>query len=97
MLSILLTIVTCRFESLVDREWLRAGHPFAERNIKVGVSPTKYKGQGPVFLLFLDCVWQVSAIPITSFGFARVYRLYITLEFSNFLSQFFDGGDFEFI
>ena len=48
-----------RFEGLVDREWLRGGHPFGERCVKVGVSPTRYKGQGAVFLLFLDCVWQV--------------------------------------
>ena len=49
-----------RFEGLIDREWLRGGHPFAERCVKVGVSPSRYKGQGAVFLLFLDCVWQVS-------------------------------------
>ena len=49
-----------RFQGLIDREWLRGGHPFAERCVKVGVSPSRYKGQGPVFLLFLDCVWQVS-------------------------------------
>ena len=49
-----------RFEGLIDREWLRGGHPFTERCIKVGVSPVRYKGQGAVFLLFLDCVWQVS-------------------------------------
>ena len=48
-----------RFEGLIDREWLRGGHPFAERCVKVGVSPVRYKGQGAVFLLFLDCVWQV--------------------------------------
>ena len=49
-----------RFEGLIDREWLRGGHPYAERCVKVGVSPVRYKGQGAVFLLFLDCIWQVS-------------------------------------
>ncbi|XP_031549636.1 myotubularin-related protein 9-like [Actinia tenebrosa] len=47
------------FQGLIDREWLRAGYPFATRCIKVGVSPIRYKGQGPCFLLFLECVWQI--------------------------------------
>lgn len=47
------------FQGLIDREWLRSGYPFATRCVKVGLSPTRYKGQGPVFLLFLDCVWQI--------------------------------------
>ncbi|EDO33774.1 predicted protein [Nematostella vectensis] len=47
------------FQSLVDREWIRGGHPFSNRCTRVGFSSTKYKGQGPVFLLFLDCVWQI--------------------------------------
>ncbi|EDO28258.1 predicted protein, partial [Nematostella vectensis] len=46
-------------QSLVDREWIRGGHPFSNRCTRVGFSSTKYKGQGPVFLLFLDCVWQI--------------------------------------
>ena len=58
--SLLMTIR--RFEGLVDREWLRGGHPFGERCVKVGLSPTRYKGQGAVFLLFLDCVWQVISV-----------------------------------
>lgn len=55
-------VILYRFEGLIDREWLRGGHPFAERCVKVGLSTNRYKGQGPVFLLFLDCVWQVRVI-----------------------------------
>ena len=49
-----------RLQSLIVREWLWAGHPFAKRNKKLGVSLSRYKGQGSVFLLFLDAVHQVS-------------------------------------
>ena len=48
-----------RFQSLIVREWLWAGHPFSRRNMKLGVSLARYKGQGAVFLLFLDAVHQV--------------------------------------
>ncbi|XP_065844013.1 myotubularin-related protein 9-like [Oscarella lobularis] len=39
------------FQALVDREWIRAGHPFADR--------TAAAAGDPVFLLFLDGVYQV--------------------------------------
>lgn len=74
------------FQGLIDREWLRGGHPFAERCVKVGVSPSRYKGQGPVFLLFLDCVWQVYQQFPCSFEFND--RFLITLFEHAYSSQF---------
>lgn len=54
------------FEALIEREWLKAGHPFATRcrNVHAGLNnngmSTYDKGeQSPVFLLFLDCVYQI--------------------------------------
>ena len=47
------------FEALVEREWLQAGHPFADRCSKSAFAITKHRHEAPVFLLFLDCVWQV--------------------------------------
>ncbi|MGH0140393.1 UNVERIFIED_CONTAM: hypothetical protein FKN15_005154 [Acipenser sinensis] len=47
------------FESLVEREWLQAGHPFQQRCSQSAYSNSKPKGEAPVFLLFLDCVWQI--------------------------------------
>lgn len=74
------------FEGLIDREWLRGGHPFTERCIKVGVSPVRYKGQGAVFLLFLDCVWQIYQQFPCSFEFND--RFLITLFEHAYSSQF---------
>ncbi|XP_068736229.1 myotubularin-related protein 9-like [Montipora capricornis] len=74
------------FKGLIDREWLRGGHPFAQRCVKVGVSPSRYKGQGPVFLLFLDCVWQVYQQFPCSFEFND--RFLITLFEHAYSSQF---------
>ena len=51
--------VIVRFEALVDREWLQAGHPFGDRCAKSAHAITKNRRESPVFLLFLDCVWQV--------------------------------------
>jgi hypothetical protein len=56
-----------RFEALVEREWLQAGHPFNDRCAKSAFAVTKNRQESPVFLLFLDCVWQVR-------GIIHVYR-----------------------
>jgi myotubularin-related protein 9 len=45
------------FLQLIEREWLKAGHPFSLRHGHVSTVPDKDKG--PVFLLFLDAVWQI--------------------------------------
>lgn len=74
------------FEGLIDREWLRGGHPYAERCVKVGVSPVRYKGQGAVFLLFLDCIWQIYQQFPCSFEFND--RFLIALFEHAYYSQF---------
>ncbi|XP_001948155.2 myotubularin-related protein 9 [Acyrthosiphon pisum] len=59
------------FESLIEREWLQAGHPFETRHksgcynaarSKVSSSSSSkvfHHGSGATFLLFLDCTWQI--------------------------------------
>ncbi|XP_014664528.1 PREDICTED: myotubularin-related protein 9-like [Priapulus caudatus] len=47
------------FEALVEREWVQAGHPFNERCGKSAFSNVRSRYEAPVFLLFLDSVWQV--------------------------------------
>ncbi|CAG2252928.1 MTMR9 [Mytilus edulis] len=47
------------FEALVEREWLQGGHPFADRCSKSAFAITKQRSESPIFLLFLDCVWQI--------------------------------------
>ena len=52
-------LVLLRFEALVERECLQAGHPFNDRCGNSAFAVTKNRHESPVFLLFLDCVWQV--------------------------------------
>lgn len=47
------------FQDLVEREWLQAGHPFQLRCSQSAYCSTKPRQEAPVFLLFLDCVWQI--------------------------------------
>ncbi|XP_035380057.1 myotubularin-related protein 9 [Electrophorus electricus] len=47
------------FQALVEREWLQAGHPFQQRCAQSAYSNEKLRSEAPVFLLFLDCVWQI--------------------------------------
>ncbi|KAK1795914.1 hypothetical protein P4O66_009024, partial [Electrophorus voltai] len=47
------------FQGLVEREWLQAGHPFQHRCAQSAYSNEKLRSEAPVFLLFLDCVWQI--------------------------------------
>ncbi|KAK2503884.1 hypothetical protein MC885_020922, partial [Smutsia gigantea] len=47
------------FEALIEREWLQAGHPFQQRCAQSAYCNSKQRWESPVFLLFLDCVWQI--------------------------------------
>lgn len=44
------------FQSLIQKEWISLGHPFANR---LGHILCKEIEPSPIFLLFLDCVWQL--------------------------------------
>lgn len=47
-------------QSLIEREWIQSGHPFATRCQHGAYSGSQKRNQAPTFLLLLDCVWQVS-------------------------------------
>lgn len=47
------------FEVLIEKEWLSFGHKFQQR-IGHGDNHHSDADRSPVFLQFLDCVWQVS-------------------------------------
>lgn len=50
------------FQVLIEREWLSFGHKFDDRNSADGE-------QSPVFLQWLDCVYQITNQYPTSFEF----------------------------
>ncbi|XP_069508503.1 myotubularin-related protein 11 [Ambystoma mexicanum] len=58
------------FQSLVQKEWVAAGHPFL---LRMSILREVDKDQSPVFLLFLDCVWQLLQQFPTSFEFTELY------------------------
>ncbi|XP_070542787.1 myotubularin-related protein 10-like isoform X2 [Ptychodera flava] len=60
------------FESLIQREWVVMGHEFLTRCQHVSLPEGE---ESPVFLLFLDCVWQlVNQFPL-SFSFTDTYLI----------------------
>ncbi|KAM6106621.1 myotubularin-related protein 11 [Pterocles gutturalis] len=72
------------FQSLVQREWVAAGHPFPHRlGLLRRDSPRE---EAPVFLLFLDCVWQLVRQFPAAFGFTEAYLL--ALHDSSFAPYF---------
>ncbi|XP_048213040.1 myotubularin-related protein 11 isoform X2 [Perognathus longimembris pacificus] len=58
------------FQSVVQREWVAAGHPFLTRFGGTGASE-----EAPVFLLFLDCVWQLLQQFPAEFEFSEFFLL----------------------
>ncbi|XP_053560796.1 myotubularin-related protein 9 isoform X2 [Bombina bombina] len=48
------------FQDLIERDWLQAGHPFQLRCAHSGWSQSRAQHEAPLFLLFLDCCWQVA-------------------------------------
>ncbi|NXW24186.1 MTMRB protein, partial [Circaetus pectoralis] len=98
------------FQSLVQREWVAAGHPFPHRlgllrrdspREEVRTPPVPplprlrprwvtgtrvLPPQAPVFLLFLDCTWQLVRQFPAAFGFTEAYLL--ALHDSSFAPYF---------
>lgn len=58
------------FQSLVQREWVAAGHPFLTRLGDTGASE-----EAPVFPLFLDCAWQLLQQFPAEFEFSEFFLL----------------------
>ncbi|XP_015914992.1 myotubularin-related protein 10-A [Parasteatoda tepidariorum] len=58
------------FELLIQKEWVALGHAFTERHHLISGSESE---EAPVFLLFLDCVWQLTEQCPTVFEFSETY------------------------
>ncbi|XP_065296214.1 myotubularin-related protein 9 isoform X2 [Dermacentor albipictus] len=65
------------FQALVEREWLRAGHPFRLRCQQGAFAPAsmRTKEQSPTFLIFLDCVFQIHQQFACSFEFNEQFLI----------------------
>uniref|UniRef100_A0A8C0I9D8 Myotubularin phosphatase domain-containing protein n=1 Tax=Bubo bubo TaxID=30461 RepID=A0A8C0I9D8_BUBBB len=70
-------LVTALAQGLLEREWIKAGHPFHLRCARSAYSHARLKQEAPLFLLFLDCVWQLSRQFPFSLEFGE--RLLLTL------------------
>ncbi|KAJ8005589.1 hypothetical protein DPEC_G00119510 [Dallia pectoralis] len=60
------------FQSLVQKEWLVGGHAFLDRSNPLHLKE-KVESQSPVFLLFLECVWQLHQQYGPAFQFSETY------------------------
>jgi hypothetical protein len=75
-----------RLEALIEREWLHGGHPFADRCAKSAFAVSRNRTESPVFLLFLDSIWQIWQQFPCSFEFNEDFI--ITLFKHAYASQF---------
>ncbi|XP_061610463.1 myotubularin-related protein 9 isoform X1 [Phyllopteryx taeniolatus] len=80
------------FQGLVEREWLQAGHPFRQRCAQSAYSSGKPRQEAPVFLLFLDCVWQILRQFPCSFQFGEAFLVLLfehaySSQFGTFLGS----------
>lgn len=58
------------FQSLVQKEWVMAGHRFLDRCNHLKKND---KEESPLFMLFLDCVWQMMNQYPAAFEFTEAY------------------------
>lgn len=58
------------FQSLLQKEWVAGGHPFCDR---LGHIVKTNSEKSPLFLLYLDCVWQLIQQFPTEFEFTETY------------------------
>ncbi|XKL68031.1 hypothetical protein PGB90_003522 [Kerria lacca] len=64
------------FEVLIEKEWLSFGHKFQQR-IGHGDDHHSDADRSPVFLQFIDCVWQVTEMFRHAFEFNELFLITI--------------------
>ncbi|XP_069007954.1 myotubularin-related protein 9 isoform X2 [Embiotoca jacksoni] len=68
------------FLALLEREWIQAGHPFQQRCAHSAFSHARLQSESPVFLLLMDCVWQLCRQFPLALGFSEVLLLRLATE-----------------
>ncbi|XP_056020782.1 myotubularin-related protein 10-A-like isoform X4 [Ostrea edulis] len=61
------------FQSLIQREWVAMGYPFQREGCLVQDLNRTNNEYIPLFLLFLDCVWQLMEQYPSAFAFSETY------------------------
>lgn len=64
------------FQTLIEKEWLGFGHKFSHR-IGHGIDKHNDNDRSPVFLQFIDCVWQVTNQFPHSFEFNEYFLTFL--------------------
>lgn len=59
------------FQVLIEKEWLAFGHPFQLRLSHGEKADTQ---DAPIFLQFLDCVWQLVRVYPTYFEYVAIHE-----------------------
>ncbi|KAF7632756.1 Myotubularin phosphatase domain-containing protein [Meloidogyne graminicola] len=82
------------FQSLIEDEWTGAGHPFSIRCAHAAFATGTITGpsESPVFLCFLDCVWQLMRQYISCLEFNEQFLIFLfehayASEFGTFLGN----------
>lgn len=68
------------FLALLEREWVQAGHPFQQRCAHAAFSHARLQQESPLFLLLLDCVWQLWRQFPLALGFSEALLLRLATE-----------------
>ncbi|XP_029900537.1 myotubularin-related protein 9 isoform X1 [Myripristis murdjan] len=68
------------FLALLEREWVQAGHQFQLRCAHSAYSHARLQQEAPMFLLLLDCVWQLWHQFPLALGFSEALLLRLATE-----------------
>jgi len=75
---------------LIEKEWLSFGHKFSDRCGQTTTSDGKELS--PIFLQFLECVWQLTQIYPTAFEFNERFLISLhdhshSCQYGNFIGN----------
>ncbi|XP_046802459.1 myotubularin-related protein 10-B [Lucilia cuprina] len=82
------------FQSLIQKEWVALEHPFQRRlgHVRLPADSTVLQEESPVFLLFLDSVWQLLQQFPDEFEFSQTY---LTTLWDSCFMPIFDTFQFD--
>ncbi|TMW51922.1 hypothetical protein DOY81_002984 [Sarcophaga bullata] len=82
------------FQSLIQKEWIALEHPFQKRlaHVRVPSDANVVQEESPVFLLFLDGVWQLLQQYPDEFEFSQTY---LTTLWDSCFMPIFDTFQFD--